>query len=182
MVYVDTFGIDACVISNVDFARFAHETDYVTETEAAGWSFVFGSLLPDDFPPTRGVAAAPWWRQVEGAAGGVRRARTRRSALLRADGPAPAGRTPATAHGCRPRRRVDQAIALSEMAASVRLSPTSSGTVEALAGEGFQVRGTLARVKRGSGFSLMSRRWRRRQLPTPESIMSSDSCTRLTTS
>jgi formylglycine-generating enzyme required for sulfatase activity len=25
-------------------------------------------LLPDDFPATRGVAAAPWWRQVAGAA------------------------------------------------------------------------------------------------------------------
>jgi formylglycine-generating enzyme required for sulfatase activity len=28
---------------------------------------VFAGLLPDDFPPTRAVAAAPWWRQVEGA-------------------------------------------------------------------------------------------------------------------
>jgi formylglycine-generating enzyme len=24
-------------------------------------------LLPDDFPPTRGAAQAPWWRQVFGA-------------------------------------------------------------------------------------------------------------------
>ena len=40
---------------------------HVTEAERFGWSFVFGGLLPDDFPPTRGVAAAPWWRQVEGA-------------------------------------------------------------------------------------------------------------------
>ena len=24
-------------------------------------------IIPDDFPPTRGVEAAPWWRQVEGA-------------------------------------------------------------------------------------------------------------------
>ena len=28
---------------------------------------MFAGLLPDDFPPTRGVADAPWWRQVEGA-------------------------------------------------------------------------------------------------------------------
>jgi formylglycine-generating enzyme required for sulfatase activity len=28
---------------------------------------VFGGLLPDDFPPTRAVAAAPWWRQVPGS-------------------------------------------------------------------------------------------------------------------
>jgi formylglycine-generating enzyme len=38
-----------------------------TEAEAFGWSFVFGGLLPGDFPPTRSVTAAPWWRQVEGA-------------------------------------------------------------------------------------------------------------------
>ena len=39
----------------------------MTEAERFGWSFVFAGLLPDDFPPTRGVAQAPWWRQVEGA-------------------------------------------------------------------------------------------------------------------
>ena len=39
----------------------------MTEAERFGWSFVFGGLLPDDFPPTRAVAQAPWWRQVEGA-------------------------------------------------------------------------------------------------------------------
>src|SRR4051794_30396026 len=37
-----------------------------TEAEAFGWSFVFAGLLPADLP-TRGVASAPWWRQVEGA-------------------------------------------------------------------------------------------------------------------
>ena len=36
----------------------------VTEAERFGWSFVFAGLLPDDFPPTRAVAQAPWWRQV----------------------------------------------------------------------------------------------------------------------
>ena len=46
---------------------FVDETGYVTEAERFGWSFVFAGLLPDDFPPTRGVADAPWWRQVEGA-------------------------------------------------------------------------------------------------------------------
>jgi formylglycine-generating enzyme required for sulfatase activity len=28
---------------------------------------VFAAFLPDDFPPTRGVVDAPWWREVEGA-------------------------------------------------------------------------------------------------------------------
>jgi formylglycine-generating enzyme len=58
------FAIDRCAVSNADFARFADATGYVTEAERFGWSFVFGGLLPDDFPDTRGVASAPWWRQV----------------------------------------------------------------------------------------------------------------------
>ncbi len=42
---------------------------------AEGWKAVtshkpdapFEDLLPADFPETRGVAAAPWWREVVGA-------------------------------------------------------------------------------------------------------------------
>lgn len=66
-VRVGAFAIEACAVSNGAFARFAHDTGHVTEAERFGWSFVFGGLLPDDFPPTRGVAGAPWWRQVERA-------------------------------------------------------------------------------------------------------------------
>jgi formylglycine-generating enzyme required for sulfatase activity len=66
-IRVDPFRIDACAVSNSQFATFIDETGYVTETERFGWSFVFAGLLPDDFPPTRGVVEAPWWRQVEGA-------------------------------------------------------------------------------------------------------------------
>jgi sulfatase modifying factor 1 len=61
---LSAFMIDACAVSNEAFAEFAAATGYVTEAERFGWSFVFGGLLPDDFPPTRAVAAAPWWRQV----------------------------------------------------------------------------------------------------------------------
>ena len=66
-VELSAFRIDACAVVNDRFAEFIAATSYVTEAERFGWSFVFGGLLPDDFPPTRGVAAAPWWRQVEGA-------------------------------------------------------------------------------------------------------------------
>ncbi|MBZ4018302.1 formylglycine-generating enzyme family protein [Streptomyces purpurogeneiscleroticus] len=66
-VQVDAFWIDACAVSNADFGRFTAETGYRTGAERIGWSFVFAGLLPDDFPPTRGVVSAPWWRQVEGA-------------------------------------------------------------------------------------------------------------------
>jgi sulfatase modifying factor 1 len=61
------FWIDTVVVSNARFATFVDATGYVTEAERYGWSFVFGGLLPDDFPPTRGAAQAPWWRQVFGA-------------------------------------------------------------------------------------------------------------------
>jgi formylglycine-generating enzyme len=66
-VHLDPLWIDPCAVSNADFARFVEETEHVTEAERFGWSFVFAGLLPDDFPPTRGVARATWWRQVDGA-------------------------------------------------------------------------------------------------------------------
>src|SRR5215207_335010 len=66
-VWLHPFWIDARAVSNADFARFVEETGYDTEAERFGWAFVFAGLLPDDFPPTRGVAQAPWWRQVQGA-------------------------------------------------------------------------------------------------------------------
>jgi formylglycine-generating enzyme len=66
-VRLDPFRIDPHAVSNAEFAAFVEETDHVTDAERFGWSFVFAGLLPDDFPPTRGVAHAPWWRQVEGA-------------------------------------------------------------------------------------------------------------------
>ena len=67
-VHVGPFAISRHAVTNARFAAFASATGHRTEAEHCGWSFVFGGLLPDDFPPTRAVAAAPWWRQVEGAA------------------------------------------------------------------------------------------------------------------
>jgi sulfatase modifying factor 1 len=64
-VTLSGFWIDACAVSNADFAAFVAETGYITEAERFGSSFVFAGLLPDDFPPTLGVAAAPWWRLVD---------------------------------------------------------------------------------------------------------------------
>jgi formylglycine-generating enzyme required for sulfatase activity len=65
---VQGFRIAAHAVSNDDFAAFATATGYLTTAERESWSFVFAGLLPNDFPPTRAVAAAPWWRQVPGAA------------------------------------------------------------------------------------------------------------------
>jgi sulfatase modifying factor 1 len=66
-VRLEPFWIDALAVSNAYFVRFVEATGYATEAEHFGWSFVFAGLLPDEFPPTRGVAHAPWWRQVEDA-------------------------------------------------------------------------------------------------------------------
>jgi sulfatase modifying factor 1 len=66
-VRVSAFRLDACAVTNEEFARFVDDTGYVTETERIGWSHVFAGLLATDLQPARGVARAPWWRQIEGA-------------------------------------------------------------------------------------------------------------------
>ncbi len=67
IVEVRPFLIDARAVTNHEFGEFVAASSYTTEAERFGWSFVFAGLLPDDFPPTAAVAAAPWWRQVYGA-------------------------------------------------------------------------------------------------------------------
>jgi formylglycine-generating enzyme required for sulfatase activity len=66
-VELSPFRIDPCAVSNARFAEFVEATGYRTEAERFGWSFVFAGLLPDDFPETRAVVDAEWWRQVFGA-------------------------------------------------------------------------------------------------------------------
>jgi formylglycine-generating enzyme required for sulfatase activity len=66
-VTLSPFWIDRHAVTNARFGAFVAATRHCTAAEQYGWSFVFAGLLPDDFPETRGVAAAPWWRQVHGA-------------------------------------------------------------------------------------------------------------------
>ena len=66
-VLLPSFSIGRTAVTNAQFAHFVETTGHRTEAEDFGWSFVFAGLLPDGFPDTRAVAAAPWWRQVEGA-------------------------------------------------------------------------------------------------------------------
>src|SRR6201996_3074707 len=61
------FWIDPVAVTNRRFAEFVDATGHRSEAETAGWSFVFAAFLPEGFEPTRGIAAAPWWRQVFGA-------------------------------------------------------------------------------------------------------------------
>ncbi len=66
-VTVAPFAIHPVAVTNGAFAEFVESTGHVTDAERFGWSFVFAGFLPDDAPPTRGVAGAEWWRQVFGA-------------------------------------------------------------------------------------------------------------------
>jgi formylglycine-generating enzyme required for sulfatase activity len=66
-VETSAFWVDALAVTNARFGAFVDDTGYLTEAERFGWSFVFAGLLPDDFPATEAVAAAPWWRKVERA-------------------------------------------------------------------------------------------------------------------
>lgn len=66
-VRVSPLHVDESAVTNESFQAFVDATGYATDAERYGWSFVFHLFLPDDFPRTRAVAGAPWWRQVEGA-------------------------------------------------------------------------------------------------------------------
>jgi sulfatase modifying factor 1 len=66
-IELSAFAIEPVAVSNQRFAEFVDDTGHVTDAKRYGWSFVFGGLLPDAFPNTRGVAEAPWWREVFGA-------------------------------------------------------------------------------------------------------------------
>lgn len=69
-VTLSPFRIDRYPVTNELFAQFVAETEYKTEAETFGWSFVFWAHLP----PARvrelvedTVAEAPWWCVVRGA-------------------------------------------------------------------------------------------------------------------
>lgn len=67
-VTIDAFQIDRTAVTNEQFQQFIHETGYVTEAEAYGWSFVFHLLAADKFKKTAERAVqTPWWLAVPGA-------------------------------------------------------------------------------------------------------------------
>ena len=66
-VRVDSFYIDVYAVCNTSFERFVSDTQYVTEAERFGWSFVFEGNLPDRGAGLQSVPGAEWWKRVEGA-------------------------------------------------------------------------------------------------------------------
>jgi len=67
LVQLSPYSIAQHTVTNAEFATFVDATGHSTDAERFRWSFVFGPFLPDEFPDTRGVVDAPWWRQVFGA-------------------------------------------------------------------------------------------------------------------
>ncbi len=65
------FSIDRYPVTNRRFARFAAATDYRTDAERCGSSFVFWAHVPeavrDALDEEQIVPSAPWWCRVDGA-------------------------------------------------------------------------------------------------------------------
>ena len=69
-VLLSPFDIDTYPVTNADFASFIAATNYRTEAEAFGWSFVFWAHIPKErFEEVveDTVAQTPWWCKVPGA-------------------------------------------------------------------------------------------------------------------
>ncbi len=70
-VTLDVFFMDRCAVTNVDFTRFVQSTQYSTEAERFGWSFVFAGDLPDggnSIEARDTVPGVAWWKRIHGAA------------------------------------------------------------------------------------------------------------------
>lgn len=67
-VTVGPFEIDTRCVTNERFAAFVDATDYRTDAERFGWSYVFAKFVPGELrkvsPRPEGT---PWWCGVEGA-------------------------------------------------------------------------------------------------------------------
>ncbi len=69
-VEVGPFAIDVFAVSNGDFADFVEATEYVTDSERLGWSFVFEGRLSRRLRRNGIVERLPsalWWCRIDGA-------------------------------------------------------------------------------------------------------------------
>jgi len=64
VVHTDGYRIGRCAVTNAEFAEFLAASGHISSAVHFGWSFALHLLLPTDFHDTRGVAAAPSWREV----------------------------------------------------------------------------------------------------------------------
>ena len=68
-VTLDPFYIDRFAVTNAEFLRFVRDTDYTTDAERFGWSFVFRDFVAseDEDQVLEEVSDAIWWVAVEAA-------------------------------------------------------------------------------------------------------------------
>lgn len=67
-VQLSRFAIAATPVTNAEFASFVAETNYITESEAFGWSFVFDYFIQNlDPKDQQEVPHLQWWKGVRGA-------------------------------------------------------------------------------------------------------------------
>jgi formylglycine-generating enzyme len=68
-VTVNPFSISPYTVTNAQFMSFVEATDYVTDAERYGWSFVFHLLATPAAAGkvTQVAQGTPWWWNVEGA-------------------------------------------------------------------------------------------------------------------
>ncbi|WP_138420535.1 formylglycine-generating enzyme family protein [Aquibacillus sediminis] len=68
-VTVDPFYMDAHTVTNAEFQDFVKATDYITESERFGWSFVFYQFVSNQTKRKvkQVVRQTPWWLVVHGA-------------------------------------------------------------------------------------------------------------------
>jgi len=67
-VTVSSFYLDVYEVSNNDYDEFVKATNYRTESEVYGWSFVFDNAVPVDVRNTitQAVLGAEWWLPING--------------------------------------------------------------------------------------------------------------------
>ncbi len=66
-IAVSPFWIDACAVTNAQFAEFIEATGYRTDADRYGWSFVFHLHVPAKIPFEGNPVNIPWWRNVSRA-------------------------------------------------------------------------------------------------------------------
>lgn len=66
-VKLTPFLIDAATVTNARFECFVADTNYITEAERFGWSFVFQNNLLKRPDATMRVGGTDWWVRVDGA-------------------------------------------------------------------------------------------------------------------
>jgi len=69
LIKLKPFYMDACTVTNAQFAEFVKATGYKTEAERFGWSYVFHSFVSPWVARTvhQVVQGVPWWWPVNGA-------------------------------------------------------------------------------------------------------------------